>query len=148
MVVRLVFISRTHTPRHVRIHIHIGRERREGGESEDSAMPSPRLGGPLSLEYVAWSLCRAFDALCPVRLPTHCVSIDRVSIRGGGLISVWSQSWLLLHSTKTPPKSLTSVRKSSGVGGRVHPEIRRVARPSATRGSLWKPLTRCKSRLL
>ena len=144
---RLVFISRTHIPRHVRIHIHIGRERREGGESEDSTMPSPRLGGPLSLEYVAWSPCRAFDALCPVRLPTHCVSIDRVSIRGG-LVSVWLQSWLLLHSAKDSAESLTSVRKSSGVGGRVHPEIRRVARPSATRGSLWKPLTRCESRLL
>lgn len=83
MVVRLVFISRTHIPRHVRIHIHIGRERREGGESEGSTVPSPRLGGPLSLEYVAWSPCRAFDALCPVRLPTHRVSIDRVSIRRG-----------------------------------------------------------------
>jgi hypothetical protein len=32
------------------------------GESEDSAMPSPRLGGSLSLEYVAWSPCRAFSS--------------------------------------------------------------------------------------
>jgi hypothetical protein len=39
---------------------------------------------------VAWSPRRACDALCPVRLPTHCVSIDRVSIRRGPWLNVRS----------------------------------------------------------